>query len=297
MSNFIVTCAGCHQGQTKKGVDFGYTAFLDPLNRLVDCNSTKFVDFRNSRYFTDPIYGSFVMGNNIINTFRKNSNMTSENTSLLTLRDDHTISFGSICASRELYGQVKVIWIDAHPDINTPQSSLSGNCHGMPVAYLFDIAHNHNVNLQTPVIFRQDLAYVGLRNVDDFERELIDKHDIINYGADTVAAEGIDWILENLEKRLIRNDSKKYKIHVSLDIDSISPDYAPATGTPEPGGLTPDDVKKLLDFANSHSRGNCNLDITEVNPALSDIEGSCKTYSVCKDIINHYIDIVGAEKS
>jgi arginase len=291
MSNFIVTCGGCHQGQGKKGVDFGYTAFLKPLNKLVNYNSTQFVDFRNDKYFNDPVYGSFVMGNNIIHTFHKNSDMNIADTSLITLGGDHTISFGSICAARELYGRIKVIWIDAHPDINTPTSSLSGNCHGMPVAYLFNIAHHHNINLTGPVLSKSDLVYIGLRSIDEFESKLIDSNNIVNYNASTVKSEGISKILENLEKQFIGNDSKKYKIHVSLDIDSIDPEYTPSTGTPEPGGLTPSDIKEIINFANKHSLGNCNLDITEVNPLLSDVEGACKTYSVCNDIMDHYVGI------
>ena len=64
MSNVIITCGGCHQGQRKKGVEFGYTAFLSSLTSLKENNNVIFNDLRDEHYFNDPIYGSYIMGNN-----------------------------------------------------------------------------------------------------------------------------------------------------------------------------------------------------------------------------------------
>lgn len=292
MSDLIITLAGCHQGQRKRGVEYGYTAFMGPLYRAIDPDRTQFVDFRDDRYYEDPIYGSFIMGNNIVKTFHSKKDHNREESTMLTLGGDHTISFGSICAAKQIYGNIKVIWIDAHPDINTPCSSSSGNCHGMPLAYVFGMSRHHKLmSIKGPIITRDELAYVGLRSVDPFEESLIERNNLINFPASDVNDKGIDDVLKRLDEQLFRDPEEgPVKVHVSLDIDAIDPKYTPATGTPAGDGLTPDDVKKIIDYANSRSMGGrCNLDITEVNPSLSDIKGVCKTFDVCEDIINHYL--------
>jgi len=283
MHHFVTTIAGCHQGQRKSGVEYGYTAFLSQIANYQ--NSMIFNDFRNDEYFADPIYGSHVMGNNIVDAVK-----SAPSTSMITLGGDHTISYGTIAASTKIYPNVKVIWIDAHPDVNTPESSLSGNCHGMPVAYLLGLATKSRLP-DGPVISKKDIVYVGLRSIDHFEQKLLDDSEIKYFTADKIKKVGIKKVLAEINDYWsLENEENPAKIHISLDIDSMDPEFTPATGTPVPNGLTPNDVKEVISFANNHSQGShANLDITEVNPDLSDITGVCKTYKVCANIIDHYL--------
>lgn len=290
MKDVIVTCGGCHQGQRTMGVEFGYTAFLKPLASLKEKQNVIFNDLRDDNYFNDPIYGSYVMGNNIIDKYISNDDVVPSNTTLITLGGDHTVSFGSIFAAKAIHDNIKVIWIDAHPDVNTPESSTSGNCHGMPVAYLLGLAKHHSLNINT-ILKYCDIAYIGLRSIDPFEEVLLNKNNIMYFTADDVNKQGINKILKIINDKWFYDNDINTKVHVSLDIDSMDPKYTPATGTPVDGGITPDDVKQILKFANSKSKGGtANLDITEVNPSLSDLDGVCTTFDVCNDVISAYIE-------
>jgi arginase len=284
----VTTLAGCHQGQRKSGVKYGYTAFLTPIAEC-DHGNMVFNDFRNDEYFTDPIYGSYVMGNNIVDVVKKYKEPL-QDISLITLGGDHTISYGTIYASTNIYSNLKVLWIDAHPDVNTPESSLSGNCHGMPVAYLLGLATKSNIS-SGPIIKKEDLVYIGLRSIDDFERKILDDEGIKYYTADIIKEMGVMKMLCEIKNYWnLSYPELSTKIHISLDVDSIDPEYTPATGTPVPNGLTLANVMKIIDFANSHSFGeHANIDITEVNPDLSDVKGVCKTYKVCTDIMDRHL--------
>lgn len=284
---FTISIAGCHQGQNKKGVEYGFTPFLSALHHVMsnDEYQKNVIDFRSDEYFTDPIYGSHILGNNIFTNTIKDS-------TLITFGGDHTISYGTIIAAKKLYHNLKVIWIDAHPDINTPTSSLSGNCHGMPVSYLFGISKDPR--LEEVYIDPKDFAYIGVRCLDNFEKNLLEelkKKGLLVYTADDVIKNGIKNITKDIKKKW-NLENKKYKFHVSLDVDSMDPVYIPSTGTPVDNGISPSDVSYLLSWANHNSINKMsNLDITEVNPLLSDIGGICKTYSTINKILKRYLYI------
>ena len=287
----IVTLAGCHQGQRKKGVQYGYTAFLSPLFRSAGKTIKPFYnDFRSDKYYKDPVYGSHIMGNNVVKVIKDNtSDKDRQFTSMVTLGGDHTISYGSIVAAMKTFENVKVLWVDAHPDTHTPCSSLSGNCHGMPVSFLLGFSKMMEVPTQ-PHLNVKNLVYIGLRSIDEHEQALIDEHDIKCYSAEDVKTKGINKVLSEIGTYWnVSEEKTDSKIHISLDIDSIDPEFTPATGTPVPNGITPDDVKSIMKFANRCSVGGAaNIDVTEVNPELSDVEGACKTYSVCEDLLSYY---------
>ena len=118
----VVTLAGCHQGQTKLGVDFGWAALVGD-ERLSEAS---FIDFRNPAKFDDPIRGCTILSRNIIQgvEYAKLKSGQSD-ISMLLLGGDHTASIGSVMASRNINPATRLVWIDAHPDINTPWTTLS----------------------------------------------------------------------------------------------------------------------------------------------------------------------------
>ena len=283
-----LSLAGCHQGQKLKGVEYGFTPFLTSLNKLFNKNyELELLDFRTDKYFENPIYGSYILGNNIFTVSNYDS-------TFLTFGGDHTISYGTIIASKKLFDTIgydtKVIWIDAHADINSPSSSLSGNCHGMPVSYLLGITKDNK--LSNVYINPEDLVYIGIRSLDKYEEQLLNnlkKEGLQVYTAKDVKEYGIEKILEIIEDKWY-NKHRKYKVHISLDVDSMDPKYTPATGTPVNGGLHPDDVIEIIKWGNKNSLYKlANLDITEINPLLSDIGGVCKTYYTVNKILKNYL--------
>lgn len=282
--SLVFTAAACHQGQNKPGVAYGYTSCL----RAVFAKCAAYIDYRTDKTFDDPIEGSYEMGQNIRRTIDEKK---IENPIMLTVGGDHTISFGTLMTSLDFDPDTKLIWIDAHSDINTPDSSLSGNCHGMPVAYITGLAkYRAEAGVTLKHLKPANLFYIGLRSIDDAEEVFLtdlEKNGMKRYSADHVKKFGIESVIDEISDAM----GDRPNIHISLDIDSIDPQYTPATGTPVPDGLTPEDVIRVIKWANSKTQNEkAHLDITEVNPELADLEGVASTYSVVDRIIEAYME-------
>lgn len=275
--NFIINLLGNNNGQKKKDVKFGYTLFLNSISKLI--NSKKFNikinDFRVSN-FDNPYLESINLTNN---------NPPFKNYSQISLGGDHSIGLGTVISSKNKYNNLKVIWIDAHADINTKLTSTSGNFHGMPVSCLLGINHKKIIN-------PSDFCYIGLRSIDQKEKYFLKnlkKKGLLIYKNEFINKKGIDYVLNDINKKW-KLPKKNYKFHLSFDIDALDPKFAPCTGVSVNNGLNPNDIKKIIKFGNNNSIDNyCNLDICEINPSLSDINGLLSTYKYVNNIFNYYI--------
>jgi arginase len=179
---------------------------------------------------------------------------------------DHSISIGSVAAAAE-DGPIGVIWVDAHGDFNTPDTSPSGSIHGMPVAVLVGEGPEPLVNLgyNGPKIRATDIVQIGIRDLDAAERQrmtpsgmhVFTMRHLDELGMAAVARQALDRL-----RHLPR-------LHVSLDLDSLDPDEAPGVGTPVPGGLTYREAHLLMEILGDSGRVR-SLDIVEINPILDD---------------------------
>ncbi|KZC05045.1 Arginase, hepatic, partial [Dufourea novaeangliae] len=165
---------------------------------------------------------------------------------------------------------VGVIWVDAHADLNTNKTSESGNVHGMPVALLTsELAdywpHLPGMDWQQPMLSIRNVAYIGLRSVDRYERLVIEKFGIIAFGMEDVERYGIHDVVNMAIEKVDPNDSKS--LHVSFDIDSLDPLEAPSTGTPVRGGLSLREAVHLMEELYRTHRLNA-VDLVEVNPLI-----------------------------
>ncbi len=180
------------------------------------------------------------------------------------LGGDHSISMGSVAAAASR-GPVGLLWIDAHSDFNIPETSPSGNIHGMPVAALVGEGPEELVNIGTPgpTLMPQQIVQIGIRNLDTIERERLSHSGIHvftmrhldEFGMAVVARQALDRL-----RHLPR-------LHVSLDMDSLDPAEAPGVGTPVPGGLTYREAHLLMEILGDSGRVE-SLDIVEINPIL-----------------------------
>jgi arginase len=187
---------------------------------------------------------------------------------------DHSLAIGSIsavarfCRSRKK--PLHVLWIDAHADSNHFSTSPTGNIHGMPVACLLGHGPAPLVGLAgyIPAISVTDISLIGVRAVDVGEQRFIDDVGLRLFDMDHIESHGMRATIESILKELPLNSH----LHVSFDIDGLSPTVAPGVGTPEVGGLTYLDAKEIMD---SIARANLlgSLDIVELNP-LKDIAGT-----------------------
>ena len=182
----------------------------------------------------------------------------------ITLGGDHSIAMGSIAgASRG--ERVGVVWVDAHTDFNIPETSPSGNIHGMPLSALCGIGDGRLVDIGWPgaKVRPEDVVIIGVRSVDHGERDLLRQLGVTVFSMKEIDRLGLPRIAEDAISRLRR----LARVHVSLDADVLDPTIAPGVGTPIPGGLTYREAHLLMELL--HDAGIVtSLDLVEVNPIL-----------------------------
>lgn len=194
---------------------------------------------------------------------------------VLTLGGDHSIAIGTISgtakAVRERLGrEMAVIWVDAHADINTPETSDSGNIHGMPVSFLTGLASDEKDKpfgwLESDQkISPAKLVYIGLRDVDRGEKKILRENNIKAFSMHDIDRHGIGKVMD-MALGWIGQDTP---IHLSFDVDALDPMWAPSTGTPVRGGLTLREGDFIAECV--HGTGSLvALDLVEVNPSLEE---------------------------
>ena len=182
----------------------------------------------------------------------------------LFLGGDHSLAIGSIGGVTH-HAPRGVIWIDAHADFNTPETTVSGNIHGMPLAALIGEGYPALVDLGRPgpLLRPEDLVLIGLRDLDPQERERLRASRITAYTMRDLDERGISAVVREALDRLEHHDG----IHVSLDMDSIDPQHGPGVGTPAAGGLTCREAQLAMEII--ADCGCCrSMDIVEINPIL-----------------------------
>jgi arginase len=187
------------------------------------------------------------------------------------LGGDHSLSMGSVSgvaryaaeAGRPLF----VLWLDAHTDFNTPRTSLSGNMHGMPVAFFCGEAGFDGIlPADRPVVAPQNVFQLGIRSVDPAEREAIGLRGVNVFDMRMLDERGVAAIMRNV----IRTVADAHGLlHVSLDVDFLDPDVAPGVGTTVPGGTTFREAHLVMEML-CDSGLVASLDLVELNPFLDD---------------------------
>jgi len=182
----------------------------------------------------------------------------------LFIGGDHSISIGTVAAvaSRKNIG---VLWVDAHTDMNTPETSPSGNIHGMSLAVLLGQGTPDLVNVgsQGAKLSPDQVAVVGVRSVDQVERVQVKKSGIKVYTMRDIDEQNIATIADQVLEQFADRDA----IHVSFDLDSCDPRYAPGVGTPVMGGLNYREAHLLMELL-ADSGKVCSMDVVEINPIL-----------------------------
>ena len=187
----------------------------------------------------------------------------------LLLGGDHSLAIGSIGAvaqyCREQQRTLRVLWLDAHADFNTPELSPSGNIHGMPVACLFGFGPQELIELggRVPAIDAACIREIGIRSVDPGEKRFVHEQGLEVFDMRFIDEHGMR---ATMEQALIDVDESTH-LHVSFDVDFLDPEIAPGVGTTVPGGPTYREAQLCMEMiADTGLLGS--LDVTELNPAL-----------------------------
>ncbi len=184
----------------------------------------------------------------------------------LVIGGDHALALGSLAAIAKNDPDTVVIWVDAHGDINTDETTSTGNIHGMPLASAFNLSLDKlNHIFENNFLKPENLIYLGVRSLDPGEIEIIEKFNITHFTSQHIQELKIENILE-LVKIILKQKDPKH-VHLSFDIDVLDASLVPGTGTPEIDGLNLDEVHQILkelaelDIITS-------MDFVEFNPSL-----------------------------
>lgn len=188
----------------------------------------------------------------------------------LMLGGDHSLAMGSIGAvaahCRRQGRALRVVWLDAHADCNTPEISPSGNLHGMPVASLCGLGPGPLTALSggtVPALDASTLCQIGLRSVDDQEKRLLYALGIEVYDMRAIDELGMR---EVMRRALVGLEGSSTHLHLSFDVDFLDPDIAPGTGTPVRGGPSYREAQLCMEMLADTGRLG-SLDLVELNPA------------------------------
>ncbi|MDZ5474158.1 arginase [Bacillus sp. 31A1R] len=186
----------------------------------------------------------------------------------LVLGGDHSIAIGTLAGVAKHYKNLGVIWYDAHGDLNTAETSPSGNIHGMPLAVSLGIGHPllTEVGGYNPKIKAENIVIIGARALDDGEKELIKEKGIKVYTMHEIDRLGMTKVMEDTIAYL---KEKTDGVHLSLDLDGLDPHDAPGVGTPVNGGISYRESHLAMEML-AESGIVTSAEFVEVNPILDD---------------------------
>ena len=183
----------------------------------------------------------------------------------LVLGGDHSIALGTLGGLAAAHGVGGVLWVDAHSDINTPETSPTGNVHGMPLAAALGLAGDRfeSASWPLPALDPRRVALLGLRETDAGERQLLQEAGVRVFTMSEIDRIGVERAMREALDRVAGHGF----VHVSLDMDALDPEVAPGVGTPVRGGFTYREAHLLLELvAESGIAGS--FEVVEVNPIL-----------------------------
>ncbi|WP_028829817.1 arginase [Proteocatella sphenisci] len=192
----------------------------------------------------------------------------------LVIGGDHCIAIGTISGVLQHKKNLGIIWFDAHGDINTAETSPSGNIHGMPVAVLLGMGHESLTSIggKESVINKDNFVYIGSRDLDSGERKAMKELGIKVFTMYEIDDMGIKKVMEEAIK--IAGDGTD-GIHVSFDLDVLDPEVAPGTGTTVPGGMGYREAHYALELI-AKSEKLVSAEFVEVNPLLDHVNKTAK---------------------
>jgi arginase len=178
---------------------------------------------------------------------------------------DHSVAIGTLGGLASVHGAGGVLWLDAHGDLNIPETSPSGNVHGMPLAAALGLAPDAfgSEAWPLPALDPQHVALVGIRSLDAGERELVNELGIAVYTMTDLDRRGVEPVVREALERV----SGAPFAHVSLDMDVVDPEAAPGVGTPVRGGLSYREAHLAMELVAEWGEF-ASFEVVEVNPIL-----------------------------
>lgn len=180
---------------------------------------------------------------------------------------DHSLGLGSISGASKYFDNLAVIWVDAHGDINTYETSPSGNVHGMPLAAAMGYGYDELTNLyyEGKKVKSENVFLIGARDLDAGEQAMIKNMNLNVYSTEDIKNKGIESIMNSVYEKLKSNNVSS--VHLSFDIDCLDSSLVPGTGTPASHGMDLAEGKYLIKSL-MESKLVKSMDLVELNPLL-----------------------------
>ncbi len=268
-------------GGNRRGVDMGPSAFriaglderLSALGMAVVDHGDLVAPIPEVKSFGDPQKKYIREIARVCEKLYKTSLAALEKGGLpLVLGGDHSLGAGSVAASADIVRRenkpLGLIWVDAHADMNTPASSDSGNVHGMPLASLLGREPSELARIGgfSPKVLPEHTVLIGLRNLDEREKELVRESRVHVFTMKDIDRAGIASVVE---QALALAGKDTAGVHVSFDLDVCDPSIAPGVGTPVKGGFDYREAHMVMEMIADSGLLRA-LDLVEVNPILDD---------------------------
>jgi arginase len=268
-------------GQSRRGVDMGPSAVrvaglearLEALGHVVEDAGNVLVAIAEQKKEGDP-HAKYLK--EITATCSKHADLIVKTLEAgkvpITLGGDHSIAAGTVAGVAEFYRRqnqkIGLIWIDAHTDLNTPDSSPSGNVHGMPLAAIMGLGPPELSNIFdfSPKVSAENCVLVGVRDIDAIEKENVRRAGIHVFTMRDIDERSMRTVMEEA-LRIAGRGTAGY--HVSLDMDWVDPEDAPGVGTPVRGGATYREAHLAMEIIADHGRM-LSFEIVEVNPVIDE---------------------------
>lgn len=264
-------------GQNRRGVDMGPSAIryaevverLDSLGFDVE-DSGDIMIGRPAKFDTSETklnnLKEVTIGSRLL--AEKVDAILGKNSFPLVLGGDHSIAIGTLAGASKHYENLGVIWFDAHGDLNTDETTPSGNIHGMSLAVSLGLGNDELVNIHgySPKIKPENVVIIGARSLDEGERKLITSKEIKVFSMHEIDRRGMAAVME---ETIAFFNEKTDGVHLSVDMDALDPIDAPGVGTPVLGGITYRESHLAMEML-SESGIVTSAEFVEVNPILDD---------------------------
>lgn len=300
MKKLHVVCAGTSEGSVNHGCETAPEVLLQSGLRdklIQDGWSLKISDFsvaaKNTNYEDLGLRNATTLLPWLQDLYRQLIDNASYDEVVLVLGGDHSIGAASLLATKRCHPDAVCVYVDAHPDAHTLESSQTRNIHGLPLR----IATGGTLSqlFSGPYYAPEEICLVGIKDIDAAEADWLMHHKITHATMDTILEQGIGTVM-----RQVSNWANGRPVHISYDIDAIDAIYAPGTGIQNAGGLTYREAEYI-----ARKLGVLNLvavDMVEVNP-VRDVDG--KTVRLAQELIvkllggewNSYLDYLHSDLS
>ena len=284
--------AGSDLGVHIDGASLGPVQLMNDLKSFYKGESMLFEqnkDIIKSRNLSDRRKNEYEIEKFNSNLYKNMVDKIKEEYFPILIGGDHSVAVASALASTKVNVDVGIIWIDAHTDYNTFESTVTGNIHGLPLAAINgyknqDLRHYHDGKIIQP----SKTVIIGARSIDEGEKDNVRYSGVTVFTTQDIKEKGIEAIMDEAFKIA---GYKTKGIHISYDLDVMDPEVAPGVSIPEFDGINEEEAMKINEYIVKHFSDVVSFDLVEFNP-LRDIER--KTEQIAINILAQIIN--AAEK-